>query len=221
MDTKICTSCKHRLPIDAFHKNRTRVDGLCSRCKQCDAASYQAHRVEILTKKKARYKPHPKPSILSHDGRKRCTRCKQTKEATSAFFNRSKSSADGFYNECRACRTQIRQLRRTQSKDRWQRIKHDPGNLRREGRIRIREEMVAAYGGRCTCCGEAREPFLTLDHIGGRDNHNHPWGLTRGGTSIYPQLKQMGWPKDRYRLLCMNCNWAKRGGRECPHELER
>lgn len=30
---------------------------------------------------------------------------------------------------------------------------------------------------------------------------------------------KLGWPKDRYRLLCYNCNIARaRHGGRCPHE---
>jgi hypothetical protein len=32
-------------------------------------------------------------------------------------------------------------------------------------RIGIREDVIAAYGGRCACCGEFERDFLTLDHV--------------------------------------------------------
>lgn len=77
--------------------------------------------------------------------------------------------------------------------------------------------MIAAYGGKCVCCGEAHEEFLTIDHIGGRNGNNHPWPK-RAGTGIYAKLKALGWPRDAYRLLCMNCNFAIRYGDKCPHD---
>jgi len=88
-------------------------------------------------------------------------------------------------------------------------------------RKRIREEMLEAYGRKCSCCGETESDFLTLDHIGGKNDTNHPWAPTRGGTSIYGKLKKMGWPKDHYRLLCWNCNCASRWTGVCPHMKEK
>jgi predicted GIY-YIG superfamily endonuclease len=32
---KTCTKCKQTLPLDSFHKDKTRVDGLMYRCKEC------------------------------------------------------------------------------------------------------------------------------------------------------------------------------------------
>lgn len=34
-------------------------------------------------------------------------------------------------------------------------------------KVKIRSEMIAAYGGCCACCGETEPAFLSLDHIGG------------------------------------------------------
>lgn len=83
-------------------------------------------------------------------------------------------------------------------------------------RDHLRLEMVKSYGGYCVCCGETEHAFLTLDHIQ-RDGAEH---RRRRATApgIWSELKQLGWPKDKYQLLCMNCNWAKRMGDLCPHE---
>ena len=83
---------------------------------------------------------------------------------------------------------------------------------------RWRLEMVFAYGGRCTCCGEEEPAFLTLDHIGG-------WGAThrrvmklRGGRQTYRWLKQQGWPQEGFGLLCCNCQAGVQQPRGCPHQ---
>jgi hypothetical protein len=80
----------------------------------------------------------------------------------------------------------------------------------------LRAGMLAAYGGVCACCGEDREPFLTLDHSN-RDGAEHRRSVG-GSNSILVDLRNRGWPKDGYRILCMNCNWATRYGKECPHQ---
>lgn len=91
----------------------------------------------------------------------------------------------------------------------------------RDRRARMRAEMFAACGGHCVCCGETAKAFLTLDHIR-RDGRQHRLmlGGKRVATSyqIYADLKKQGWPKDGYRVLCMNCNFATRYGAACPHK---
>ena len=34
---------------------------------------------------------------------------------------------------------------------------------------------------------------------------------------LYAQAKREGWPKDKYELLCMSCNFASGQYGECPH----
>lgn len=93
--------------------------------------------------------------------------------------------------------------------------------LRREAARLLRAEMIAAYGGRCVCCGEAHYAFLTIDHIN-RDGKQHRQSLARFGSktgshAVYVDLKKRGWPQDGYRLFCMSCNFATRHGETCPH----
>lgn len=89
-------------------------------------------------------------------------------------------------------------------------------SLRREATKRLRAEVITAYGGHCACCGETREPFLSIDHVNG-DGGAHRRLLGARGDAIYRDLKKRGWPQDGYRLLCMNCNFAIRNGDPCPH----
>ena len=78
--------------------------------------------------------------------------------------------------------------------------------------------MVEAYGGRCACCGDANIEFLCIDHKGN-------WGHSdeknsRGGKGLYLRLKRLNYPKDRYRLLCHNCNFSIGIYGYCPHHPE-
>ena len=93
----------------------------------------------------------------------------------------------------------------------------------KEYRRRLKMEVIAAYGGKCACCGETAFEFLSIDHIDGRLVHERR-GRTRyqfDGIHLYRRLKSEGWPKDRYRLLCMNCNFAVGKYGYCPHERPR
>jgi hypothetical protein len=92
--------------------------------------------------------------------------------------------------------------------------------LRRSGSahvLRLKDQLIAAYGGKCSCCGEAHKDFLTIDHIGGGGCAKRR-SLKISGANFYRHLKKLGWPKVKYRLLCMNCNFATRRGKQCPHE---
>ena len=81
-------------------------------------------------------------------------------------------------------------------------------------------EVIAAYGGRCACCGESHFEFLSVDHINNDGCVERRAGRSHGYT-LYRRLKKLGFPKDRYQLLCFNCNLAKGFFGYCPHEKER
>lgn len=78
-------------------------------------------------------------------------------------------------------------------------------------RDNLKLEMIEAYGGMCQWCEETDPVVLTLDHI---DDDSHvekeEFGLNaRGGHKHYARLKVAGWPKERFQLLCFNCNAKK------------
>jgi hypothetical protein len=113
---------------------------------------------------------------------------------------------------------------------RW---KNDPERCRkhlrdgaRERHRRNRMTALAAYGGRCTCCGETRWQFLTLQHSNG-DGAAHRRELVGkhhrvGGAKFYRKLVAAGCPQDRgIVVLCANCHVAEDLHGGCPHRLER
>ncbi len=88
---------------------------------------------------------------------------------------------------------------------------------------KIRAQTYAAYGNKCACCGESNPLFLTIDHVY-NDGAKQRRSLTKhrkiGGQTLdfYRWLKRQGFPKDRYQLLCANCNMGKhRNSGKCPH----
>lgn len=43
--------------------------------------------------------------------------------------------------------------------------------------------------------------------------------IHRTSSKLFASLKKAGWPKDRYQLLCANCNFGKMmNGGACPHK---
>lgn len=80
----------------------------------------------------------------------------------------------------------------------------------------LKTRVIAAYGGQCQCCQEQHFEFLTIDHInGGGSKHRKSRGA---GAGFYAMLEKQGFPKDEYRLLCMNCNFALGIYDHCPHK---
>src|SRR5258707_13270164 len=79
---------------------------------------------------------------------------------------------------------------------------------------RLKRQVIAAYGGKCQCCGESEFHFLSIDHkkSGGRKHKYY-------GRSLYRWLRRNGWPKKLVRLLWHHCNHGRflNGGR-CPHQ---
>ncbi len=152
---------------------------------------------------------------------KTCAQCKEPKALD--YFGLETRSADGRNPRCKSC------VNDYQSK--W-RAKNPHGKNRRTtaGKLtkmiamqseytRLRLEVIAAYGGECVCCGESAHEFLSIDHIynDGALERNSPGGSSRGH-GLYRRLKREGFPRDRYQLLCYNCNYAKSRYGVCPHQ---
>lgn len=90
---------------------------------------------------------------------------------------------------------------------------------RRIKALELKREVIAAYGGRCACCGEDRIEFLAIDHIfndGAEDRRSNG----KSGGQFYRRLKRDGFPQGRLQVLCYNCNGAKGYYGYCPHTVE-
>ena len=88
--------------------------------------------------------------------------------------------------------------------------------IRRQKDRTLKKEVMAAYGNKCECCGEKHIEFLTIDHVNG-DGAEHRARLGKG-RKIYADIKKQGFPKDKYRCLCLNCNIALGFYGYCPHK---
>jgi hypothetical protein len=91
-----------------------------------------------------------------------------------------------------------------------------------DARIRkyhLKHDMIQAYGGKCNICDIDIWQFLTIDHIfndGKIDSEN----IGRG-TTLYAYLKRNNYPKDRYQLLCYNCNSIKGNHGFIPQKINQ
>ena len=64
----------------------------------------------------------------------------------------------------------------------------------------------------------SNKEFLTMDHKFS-DGAIHRKRI--GGSSMtYFDIKRMGFPKDRLRILCFNCNFSNVHRGYCPHQTK-
>jgi len=82
--------------------------------------------------------------------------------------------------------------------------------------LRLKQEVISAYGGKCACCGENGFEFLTIEHT----RHDGKEHRNISGQRVYTDLRKRGYPKDiGIEIFCWNCNMATRYGEPCPHKL--
>lgn len=96
--------------------------------------------------------------------------------------------------------------------ERMQEVARESGKRTRD---RLREQLLAAYGGKCACprCPETNQAFLTLEHVGG-GGRAHRKAV---GSHSYADLRRRGYPQEGFTLLCWNCNAGSRFTGTCPH----
>jgi hypothetical protein len=132
---------------------------------------------------------------------------------------------------CGPCREQQRAAYRRRAQDpewvsgnrakvsAWQKANPErKAQHHREHRQRLRQAALDHYGHRCSCCSEAHDAFLTIDHVSG-GGRQHRLLIGQGSGEFYRWLRRNGYPED-FQTLCFNCNCAKGIYGHCPHEAE-
>ena len=94
---KVCPQCRRTLPINEFHRNVRRLDGLAFYCKQCASVRSEASR------RKRGVKARKQSTELVPDGSKWCPDCGEIKSL--AEFARTKRKAGGYHSYCLPCHT--------------------------------------------------------------------------------------------------------------------
>lgn len=85
------------------------------------------------------------------------------------------------------------------------------------GRVWYRKQKQTTleyYGGKCVCCGEDNEKFLTIDHVY-NDGFEYRKKMTH---KIWRWAINNNFP-DTLQILCWNCNMGKaHNNGVCPHK---
>ena len=89
-------------------------------------------------------------------------------------------------------------------------------NRRKQQKQEVRRKVFEHYGMVCKCCGHSDFEVLSLDHVhGGGRAHRRKLGLE--GNTFLAWIVRNDFPEG-FQTLCLNCNFAKKNGRECPHK---
>lgn len=141
-----------------------------------------------------------------------CTTCNITKPAIE-FYNDYMNNQGVIYVQvqCKLCKNNYEKERNST----WYKEKHK--EICKNYKDKLREEVFTAYGNKCVCCGESRDEFLQIDHING-GGLQHRKEIKK---DLYKWLKDKGFPKDEFRILCADCNHAMGMKGYCPHQNEQ
>lgn len=189
-----CSSHKTFLPWQNFSRRRDRKWMSSNICRVCDAKQARA--------KRHKQGKQPRPArgrcrqIDSSTGNRRCAKCKKVLELSNFWVHREKYP----FSYCKSCSLKIR--------------KPSKPEYSKKSRERCRREVLAAYGGKCACCGETESVFLAIDHVN-NDGAKHRRQVNQGSMIFW--IRRHRFPKDRFQLLCYNCNRAKFSLGHCPH----
>lgn len=94
----------------------------------------------------------------------------------------------------------------------------------KKSNLKLKRQVMDAYGGHCMCCGETELVFLTIDHIDD-DGAEHRRQMaaevgsnySQAGSRTYRWLRDNDFPEG-FQVLCANCNCGKQwNGGVCPH----
>jgi hypothetical protein len=203
-------------------------------CQQC-STPYTEHKKSRFEKSKYCSRAcwyAAKARLVKVDGetRKRCSKCGEIKPFSD--YHCSTRSQNKTRAECKECQAAyMREYVKNNLPHRialskaW-RVKN-PERARRRDRgytLKLKTEVIDALGGKCACCGESHIAFLSVDHIN-NDGAEHKRklfnGKTIGGSStVYRDIRKQGYPRDKFQVLCFNCNCAKAYSGTCPHKEE-
>lgn len=142
-----------------------------------------------------------------------CARCRvEPKRSNGAYC------IECWRHYCREWSKKNPEKRRASTRAWRQQHKTALARINYDAKHRRRHQCRQKLGSICVCCGEWRDSFLDIDHI-----HNDGAAQRRayGPHQTYAEVLSMENPREKYQLLCSNCNQSKRRLGRCEHESER
>ena len=142
-----------------------------------------------------------------------CVDCQVWKARNEYYIVKSSGNLFAYCKECSRTRNRSKYSGHRENKE--QMARYAAANHR--SKQQVKQDVLAAYGGHCVCCGEDEPRFLTLDHVNNDGaQHRRETGLATGSRT-WAYARREGYP-DIFQLLCWNCNSAKGAYGTCPHQ---
>lgn len=108
-------------------------------------------------------------------------------------------------------------IENTKNREYYNKHKEEKREYKKQYELNTRKLVIEAYGSICVCCNEDKQQFLCIDHIN-NDGAKHRKELNiRAGFRFYRWLIKNNYPKDKFQLLCHNCNMVKHIYGKCLH----
>ena len=209
-DSQLCATCLKvaMLPDETTHYTVRRTQGRCTNCP-AQAVPGRARCEACAERRKLRYKNTGKCPNCSQAATTR-TYCESCKAKFRMRYKQRKAD-----NLCVRCgKAEIFKARHCTTC-----YPYDLEKCRKKQK-KVRQQVLEAYGRKCACCKIDKDYFLQVDHInndGNVERRANKGGKNSGGShKFYLRLCREGFPKDRYQLLCANCNRAKHYLGRCP-----
>ena len=154
---KECPACRRALPLDNFHADRRRPDGLAFYCRRCALEKQEvSRRVRGIS-------PSRVSSVSVPPGSKWCPDCDRVKSVEE--FARTRRRATGLHSYCKPCHN-------ARGKETVKRLHGSSRHYHLMRRYGIWADevaaMVTAQGGVCAVCREAAPGHVDHDHLTGR-----------------------------------------------------
>lgn len=151
---------------------------------------------------------------------KSCARCHT--EKNEAEFSPNRKMASGRGSWCKRCNADAERDRRIRNPEKYRHYRESNKGAIAESHKKhqygLRRRAILLLGGVCACCGESEYGFLTIDHI--HNDGSAERRRLRCASGVYKHILQHASPRERYRVLCFNCNCGRRHG-PCPHEAKQ
>lgn len=235
-----CSKCKDFKETSSFFASNTKKRGFSYLCRDCSGEQGKKRRAKLKAEGKCPSCGVAEPSPghtkcadcvaevnAAHDARVqrlrteglcvvcgvvappkddyKCMQCR-ARETTARHKMRKKRESNGLCRECGE---------NPKRPDSFSCVECCTARKRRIRELRV--AVMTAYGGAtCTCCGNSKFEFLTIDHVN-NDGAEHRRQIREGGTALLQWLKNHNYPPG-FQVLCYNCNCAKgANGGVCPY----
>lgn len=155
----------------------------------------------------------------------KCSLCKKVKKREDFHKGNLKNGLNCWCKQCVLRRSKELRARNPQKyrdqNNSWRAKNHERAKeICRESHRKTKLLVITKYGGKCACCDEKEIKFLSIDHKN-NDGAADRKKIGGGGIRTYMFLKKNPIDKNKYQVLCFNCNLAQAHHGICPHKLKK